>query len=83
MGRTIPTVCLSIPLLQILSNSSLAPVHEVMKWERKFVDFEVNSTNPYKGQPSPELDAAWEALFTCKRPKRQDIPYLRSRIKSS
>ena len=41
----------------------LAPAHHVVKYERKLVDFDVESSNIYKGPASPELDQAWNDLF--------------------
>ena len=42
---------------------SIAPAHGAVRYERKFVDFEVHSTNVYRGIPRPELDKAWSDLF--------------------
>ena len=44
----------------------VAPAREVVRYEKKYINNDVNATNPYKGPPRPELDDAWHDLFICK-----------------
>lgn len=41
----------------------LAPARDAIKFERVTFHGSLNATNPYKGPPSPELDAAWHDLL--------------------
>ncbi|KAF2205680.1 hypothetical protein GQ43DRAFT_406962 [Delitschia confertaspora ATCC 74209] len=40
-----------------------SPAQSALKFEKRFFYAELNDTNPYKGPPSPELDAAWNDLL--------------------
>ncbi|MCJ1358909.1 MAG: hypothetical protein MMC33_008909 [Icmadophila ericetorum] len=40
-----------------------SPAREVVRYEKKYINNDVNATNPYKGPPRPELDDAWHDLF--------------------
>ncbi|KAF2197595.1 hypothetical protein GQ43DRAFT_424245 [Delitschia confertaspora ATCC 74209] len=40
-----------------------SPAQSALKFEKKFFNAELNDTNPYKGPPSPEQDAAWRDLL--------------------
>ena len=57
------------------TNSSYpaAPAHESINWGKKYINNDVDSVNPYKGPPRPELDEVWHDLFIC-----TSIDYLRS-----
>jgi hypothetical protein len=40
-----------------------APLHESIEMERKMVRASFQNKNPFKGEPSDELDHAWHQLF--------------------
>ena len=41
------------------------PVRDAVRYEKKYLDYQVHSESPFKGAPSPETDAAWHELFIC------------------
>lgn len=41
-----------------------APVNEAVRYVEKQFDGAVNSTCVYRGDPSPEVDAAWKRIST-------------------
>jgi len=47
------------------SRPPVAPAQNVMRFEKKFINNDVNRTSPFKGMPRPEPDDAWESLFAC------------------
>ena len=43
----------------------LAPAQVAVRYERTYINNDVQARNVYKGPPRPELDDAWHDLFQC------------------
>ena len=41
----------------------IAPASEAVRYQKVSYDGELNTTNPYRGKPRPELDKAWHDLL--------------------
>ncbi|MCJ1403047.1 hypothetical protein MMC11_006269 [Xylographa trunciseda] len=42
-----------------------SPAREAVKYERVVFENEVDGVNPFLGEPSPEVDAAWSSILKC------------------
>lgn len=49
----------------IMADSPSAPARHTVHYEKKLLHNSVYDQNPFKGDPSPELDAVWHDLFRC------------------
>lgn len=58
--------CKSLPNQDNETENLVAPAREVIKYEPKVLDNSLFVKNIYKGNPSPELDEAWEGLVNGK-----------------